>query len=470
MSRSHSRNPSEETTSSYNMILEHVLQYPGSYEIPLRTMYTLNCAPRAQPLPKDASRAPTPTGQSPVSGQYAWSDAETATMNFTSQLMSHMVSLPSQPSSLPPTFIVSFVSRCFSPSIDLVDFPQALTALDYLRDLETRRCKEVTAAFERLGIRVDSFGADVDAVSERYPGIALWAKNIEGKNKKAEAYYSQLYIGLRRWIMINELTLTPFNKLNCMGMLNTLFPPQAPGAVARNPAPLLTPQMLKQEREAFFEYIRLVQQKGSGVLKNMMQMHKTPEDATGWDPVQRSVDKYLRVAKNMIDDCLATTGTDDFTSIEEARKGKKTDSGVSFGSEKRPSTGSSIHEKPLPTSPIDPMPAVPPVKGLSKLERLTREFKRMRVRTRPEVEEIVKVDKQSAASFLPAPNGNKGPKSLKKARSFANIASNLRSANASTTSLTGSRKGSDAVPFDAEQMKRHRMLYEASSKLSKISA
>lgn len=205
MSPSHSRNQSEESnasTNSYNMILEHVLQYPGSYEIPLRTMYTLNCAPRAQPLPKDLSRAPTPTssGTSPVSGSLGWNDAESTAMNFTSQLMNHIGSLPSQPCSLPPSFIVSFVSRCFHPCLPLVDFPQALTALDYLRDLEKRRCKEYVAAFERLGIRIESFGADVDAVAERYPGIALWAKNMHGKNKKAQSYYAIMYLGLRRWV------------------------------------------------------------------------------------------------------------------------------------------------------------------------------------------------------------------------------------------------------------------------------
>lgn len=185
------------------MILEHVLQYPGSYEIPLRTMYTLNCAPRAQPLPKDLSRAPTPTGNSnisPVSGQFAWGEAESATMNFTSQLMGHIGSLPSQPSSLPPAFIISFTSRCFHPCLALVDFPQALTALDYLRDLETRRRREVAAAYDRVGIHETTFAADVEAVSTQFPGIALWAKNVEGKNKKAEICYSQLWLGLRRWV------------------------------------------------------------------------------------------------------------------------------------------------------------------------------------------------------------------------------------------------------------------------------
>lgn len=260
--------------------------------------------------------------------------------------------------------------------------------------------------------------------------------------------------------MINELSLQPFNKLNCMGMLNTLLPPQSPSGNSKLPTPLLTAQTLKDERDTFFEYIRMVQKSGPTVLQPVIEMNRGISDETGWDNIQRVVDKYLKLTKNMIDDCVSTTGTEDFTAVEEGRKGKKTDSGVSFGSDRRPSTGANSLEKPLPVMPADTKSST---KGLSKLERITREFRRMRVKTRPDVEEIIKIDRQAAADHLPIAGENtKGKKTLKKARSIANIA-NLRDANGSSTSLAGSRKGSDAVPFDVEQMKRHRMMYEAST-------
>jgi hypothetical protein len=205
MASHHSRNASDESNvTSMSYILEHVLQYPGSYEIPLRTMYTLNCVSRSQPLPKDLSRTQTLNtnsgNASPITGQTAWNGAETATMSFTSQLMTHLNSLPTQPSSLPPAFIVNFVSRCFHASLQLVDFPQALTALDYLRDLETRRRKEMMAAFERVHVHPDTYESDMANMAEKFPGIALWVRNVEGKNKKAESYYAQLWLGLRRWV------------------------------------------------------------------------------------------------------------------------------------------------------------------------------------------------------------------------------------------------------------------------------
>jgi hypothetical protein len=264
--------------------------------------------------------------------------------------------------------------------------------------------------------------------------------------------------------MINELSLTPFNKLNCMGMLNTLLPPQSPGN-PRLPTPLLTYQTLKKERDGFFEYIRLVQKQGPVVLKPVIELNKEPGDETGWDRLQRTVDKYLRVAKNMIDDCISKTGSEDFTEAGDDRKGKKTDSGVSFG--QMSSTSSANLEKPLPAMPPSepehkPEPK-PEAKGLSKLERIAREFKRMRVKTRPDVVEIVKVDTRNAAkNMLPTPTTDQGiaKKSLKKARSLANL-THLRSANASSASLTSTRKGSDTAPFDAEEMRHQRMMYEA---------
>lgn len=244
-------------------------------------------------------------------------------------------------------------------------------------------------------------------------------------------------------ILINELSMTPFNKLNCMGMLNTLLPPQTHTG-AKLPSALLTPELLKRERDTFFYYIQLVQKNGPACLQDL-----TEGETTSWEAVQREVDKYLQISKNIIDDCVATLGTENFKPVEETRKGKKTDSGVSFASELRATAASSVEKSP----PVSPTESQPATKGLSKLERLTREFKRMRVKTRPEVEEIVKLDQH-----LPMTGEKKGKK-IKKARSLAN----LKGSNPSLTSLGSSRKGSDAIPFDAEEMRRARQLYDASA-------
>jgi hypothetical protein len=79
-----------------------------------------------------------------------------------------------------PSFITSFVRRCFPFEIAKVDFGQALTALDYLRDLETRR-EEIGGALRRLGIDSNTLGKEGDEISKKYPGVVSWVKAIEDR-------------------------------------------------------------------------------------------------------------------------------------------------------------------------------------------------------------------------------------------------------------------------------------------------
>lgn len=116
--------------------------------------------------------------------------------------MSHISRLPSQPFSLPPAFITSFVRRCFTDDLCLVDFTQALTALDYLKDLENRRKRELTLVLHRLGLGKDTMEQAGDAISRRHPRIAEWLLGMQKKERKVEALYTQVYIGLRRWVSV----------------------------------------------------------------------------------------------------------------------------------------------------------------------------------------------------------------------------------------------------------------------------
>lgn len=202
---SHSRSGSADSGSShgasYQLILDHILSYPGTYEMPLRTMYTLNCAPRAQPLPSPARNGSPPSspGYSPTSPGSPWK-GNGATQQFASSLMSQLSQMPNQPTSLPPSFITSFVMKCFAADLTLVDFPQSLTGLDYLKDLETRRRREIASALNRLGIRRETLGTAEDELTQHYPGVLSWFKSLEDKERKVEALYTQLYVGLRRWV------------------------------------------------------------------------------------------------------------------------------------------------------------------------------------------------------------------------------------------------------------------------------
>ena len=203
--------------AAFPWILEHLLAYPGSYEIPLRTMYTLNSAPPAkqhphqppQPIhpgtPSLSSTASSPDS-SPASPNFPPEQQHqlappSATEHFKSCLMTHISKLPSQPFSLPPSFITSFVRRCFTTDLCLVDFTQALTAMDYLKDLENRRRRELTLALQRLELDQDLIDQPRGDISKN-ARISDWVQSMRDKERKVEALYTQVYIGLRRWVCV----------------------------------------------------------------------------------------------------------------------------------------------------------------------------------------------------------------------------------------------------------------------------
>lgn len=106
---------------------------------------------------------------------------------------------------------MGFLRKCFASDLRYVDFPQGLAGLDYLKDLETRRRREVGAALERLDINRETLGTAETDLSRRFPGVVEWFKSVEEKERKIEALYTQLFVGLRRWVsmlLVRYLTNT----------------------------------------------------------------------------------------------------------------------------------------------------------------------------------------------------------------------------------------------------------------------
>ncbi|KAK3703083.1 hypothetical protein LTR37_014694 [Vermiconidia calcicola] len=423
----HGRSDSSDTTSSrgssYQLILDHILTYPGSYEIPLRTMYALNCAPRGHQH-HQRNQTPSSSGSSPLTPQGIFQD-DRATQTFTESLMAEISHLPNQPACLPPSFITSFLQRCFPSRLVDIDFPQALTGLDYLKDLETRRRREVAAAFERLDIDRETLNSEEDQLSSRYPGIAKWVQSIEEKERKIDALYTQLYIGLRRWILINELSLTPFNKHNCVAMLNTLYPP----VISSQPTTKLTREILKNQRDGFFKYIQSVEKNGSQVLRNLMQQGKAPADANGWGAVTRTLGLYLQLANSMISECS------EITDVQHVSPRQSSGSKPSKQPRKADSEPNSPTEPPRPKTPSGG-------KHSTALEKLARGLKTIG-RNRTDATEMI------PDNTPPQPPSPKA-KGLRKMRSMGA----LEGRKASKIDVS-------AASFDSEEMRRHRLKYEA---------
>lgn len=267
------------------------------------------------------------------------------------------------------------------------------------------------------------------------------------------------------------MSLEPFNKHNCVAMLNTLYPP----VISTPPTSKLTPAVLKSQRDGFFRYIQAVERNGSRVLNNLMLQGKRPGDSDGWGAVADTIDGYLRVACASIEEFSETGAAGQFASPEEKNCRRKVDSGVSFASSKRASRpetrdGSALTREKTKSPPTVPSsfrsPSVASTKGTT-LERIARELRRMGRRNKTDVEEITtKTIDQSEKSDSPSSSQTKlsRSKSLRKLKSFGALGE-LRSANASTVSVADtaghSRKASEAPSFDKHEMQRQRMLYEA---------
>ncbi|ETN42407.1 uncharacterized protein HMPREF1541_01561 [Cyphellophora europaea CBS 101466] len=485
--------------AGFTWVLEHLLAYPGTYEIPLRTMYTLNCSTQKPPQkqPSSASLPGNAFPRQPSSQEDMRMTTQTAAAQLKTNLIHHITQLPSQPASLPPSFITSFVRRCFPAELDQVDFPQALTALDYLKDLEVRRRREVVSALNKLGIAREDLG-ERERLAKKYPGVIRWIEDIEIKERKVEALYTQIYIGIRRWTIINELSLEPFNKPNCIAMLNTLYPPTLQSQGFVQPTVQLTAAVLSTQRQGFFRYISAVERNGPGVLGRLMEEHRREGEMTGWPSLRETLDSYLRMANSIIDESYEVTGSSfsptsaefSFECDEDGRR--KVDSGISFGSNSssnrnsgqsdkshatRPSTSSSVSAHSRKTSRdkqnlmADDDTITSKTAG-STLERIARELKRMKSRSsvRDQSSRKGSLAEESNDTFMldageqihpPASAGRQRTLSIK--RSLRNMRSrgNMRDDGSRPSSRADEHSQGNVPAFDAEEMRRRRMIWEA---------
>ncbi|RPA73017.1 hypothetical protein BJ508DRAFT_314176 [Ascobolus immersus RN42] len=230
---------SSQSGAAMNWIVEHILTYPKVYcTLPLRTTYILN------------------------------STAASAS-DFRMTLLEHIASLPSQPLSLPPSFLCSFIKKCFPEDVNSVSFDQALTALDYLRNLEERRQRDYLAASEQ-----DASDPRVLELKSRVSHICVW--------------YNRALVGLRKWALIHELEIQPFRKYNCIAMLNTLYPLDEPDINHY----LQAPELAKQ-RQQLWRYVTQCE-------KNPSTIDALKRSNGGWKTVHDSVHSYLRLAVDMI--------------------------------------------------------------------------------------------------------------------------------------------------------------------------
>ena len=295
------------------------------------------------------------------------------------------------------------------------------------------------------------------------------------------------------------MRLTPFSKANSIAMLNTLYPPQTSSPPTRQ----LTPRILADQRNAFFRYIQGVEKNGKQILKNLELQGKRDEDETGWPVVREIVDKYLRAANGVIEECQEVTGPDTFAA-RDARPDRRADSGVSFTTGDRPSTSGSTsndqsttaprpgnrndHKKPLPARPTysPPLPPLtskvghPPIgappallkKRGTTLEKIARELRNLR--SRNDVQELdyshseypnnghahTHSDETGDTSLKPRPDQDIKEKSLGRSlRKMKSTSSLVGKKHRHKRSGSGDAEGAET--FNIDDLKRERMIKEA---------
>lgn len=302
------------------------------------------------------------------------------------------------------------------------------------------------------------------------------------------------------------MSLPPFNKYNCLAMLNTLYTPSL--MLTTQPTASLTPRVMHNQRDGFLKYIAAVEQRGTDVLTNLMQQGKRPFDENGWPAVRDTLDAYLRVANSLIDDCDQVTCIEDIErrqSVSSKRsKSSKADSGISFGStvssHRRASASEDIDKESGQTSTTSaekPAPKINPhngspmwqfSRGFSKLERIAAELRKIKTSRQHKTETVLDVSdankenvvithvqingKESKLNTVPLKRPaddyemSKLLEQEKKRENRGGAMRKLRSLGdlRSSASRTALRNQSH---FDADEMLRKRMIWEANAQKEK---
>lgn len=174
---------------------EHLLMHPLEHELPLDTLFQYN-ASCLRPL------IPPPPSPKPSDGQASGAQTRTARTPFEAAMIALLQS-PTRPSSISPGFLFPTIRWVFAhEDVNDVEFGFALKALDYLRGLETKRRQEFAFKLKRMGFdgKTSSAIKDPEETSDVVSENVTWKKDMEEKSKHIERLYTQVYIGLRRWV------------------------------------------------------------------------------------------------------------------------------------------------------------------------------------------------------------------------------------------------------------------------------
>ncbi|KAG9229977.1 hypothetical protein BJ875DRAFT_357085, partial [Amylocarpus encephaloides] len=206
---------------------------------------------------------------------------------------------------LPTRFIENIcLNKVFKQNYDDVDFNQALTCLDYLRDLECTRRNSLREAALTLGISKENWRNVLAEEPEAY----RWVSMVQKQELAIESSYAAVFIDLRIWTMVHELQSEPFYKPNVLAMLNTLFPP----SMKEMPNDKVDIKTLNKYRTTFYHYILAVESKGTGIVKEIVEKLLDPKTKHSWPETRNHLEGFITLADSMIKEAKAVDGLEFF--------------------------------------------------------------------------------------------------------------------------------------------------------------
>ncbi|KAI9791492.1 MAG: hypothetical protein M1816_003836 [Peltula sp. TS41687] len=378
---------------SYTWINDHIFMFPQHSYVGLDGLFQYNASqlrPSAPPPLASSIRNSILVVGAPLMAR----PKSAARSSFEKQMV-HIMQQPTRPEWMPVYIINNLMKFVFDEDIAQVQFGFALKGLDYLIGLESRRHRELGEAFARLGLKADNASFGSFSAPEEVAGPAgkldSWRKSIDDKVKTIEGLYTQVYVGLRRWICFNQMSFVPYSWVNCMAMLNTLFPPVNGAAPTR----YLTPALVHEQRENLRRCMQAVEQNGPMVLESFKQHGRNVlrGDTYGWQSLHDLLQLYLEATSALIDECAAIKvdysipNGDGEGGRREGGKPSTRGTGLPVREDRRPSTANK--DKPLPAWPTQPLPnhelsskELPnkgktpsqPAKGGRMLDKLARKF------------------------------------------------------------------------------------------------
>ncbi|KUJ14905.1 uncharacterized protein LY89DRAFT_735965 [Mollisia scopiformis] len=199
-----------------------------------------------------------------------------------------------EPAGLPYEYIKDFCLKAFPAEYEQADFSNPLKALDYLRDLEFTRRAQLRAAGRRWGITEYTWQ---DGLKQN-PITLAWYLRMQHVEMELQKWFAQMYVGLRIWIMINELKQPWLSRQEILAMLNTLYPP----VILSVPSDQISIKQLHWHRKVIFGWILAVEKDGPEAILGIED--SLLKGKHSWRKITLSLENYLKHAKNQIDFAL----------------------------------------------------------------------------------------------------------------------------------------------------------------------